>query len=65
MAVQRGMQLVAADIDRKHDAAPLASSTSVKPPVEAPDIETDAVLDIDGVSLQRAGELDAAARDKG
>jgi len=36
MAVQRRMQLAAADIDGEYQAAPLASSTSVKPPVEAP-----------------------------
>jgi len=36
MAAQRWMQLLAPDIDENTRLAPLASNTSVKPPVDAP-----------------------------
>src|SRR6516162_9193204 len=65
MAAQRAMQLLTPDIDRKHKRCAIGEQHLGEPAGRGTDIETDMAFDIDRVMLQRAGELDAAARDVG
>ena len=65
MAVQRGMQLAAADIDREHQAGAVRQQHLGEAAGRGADVEADMILDVDRVVLQRARELDAAARHKG
>ncbi len=63
--MQRGMQLGAADIDRKHQAGAVGEQDLGKSAGRGADIEADMPFDIDRIALQRARELDAAARHVG
>ena len=62
MVVQRGMQLAAADVDRKHQAGAVRQQHLGKAAGRRADVEADMVLDVDRILLQRARQLDAAAR---
>ena len=59
------MQLLTADIDRKHETGAIGEQDLGEAAGRCADVETDMTLDIDRVLLQRAGQLDPAARDKG
>ena len=65
MALQRWMQLAAADVDRKYQARAVGQQHFGKAAGGGADIEADMILDLDRISLQRACQLDAAARDEG
>ena len=65
MVVQRGMQLAVADIDGEHEAGAVRQQHLGEAAGGGADVEADMVLDLDRILLQRAGELDAAARDAG
>ena len=65
VAVQRGMQLAAADVDREYQAGAVRQQHLGKAAGRRADVEADMVLDINGILLQRARQLDAAARDIG
>ena len=65
MAAQRGMQLLAPDVDREHQAGAVGEQHLGEAAGRGADVETDMILDVDRIVLQRARQLDAAARDKG
>ena len=65
MAAQRRMQLLAPDIDRKHEGGAAREQHLGEAAGRCADVETDVALDVDGILLQRARKLDAAPRDKG
>ena len=65
MAVQRRMQLATPDIDREYEAGAVGEQYLGKAAGRCADVEADAILDLDSVALQRARQLDAAARDIG
>ena len=65
MAAQRGMQLLAPDVDGKHQAGAVGEQHFGEAAGRGADVETDVILDLDRILLQRARQLDAAARDKG
>ena len=65
MAVQRGMQLVAPDIDGEHQAGAIGEQYFGEAAGRCADVETDVILDFERILLERARELDAAARNIG
>jgi hypothetical protein len=65
MAVQRWMQLAVPDIDGEHHAGAVGEQHFCKAAGGGADVEADVVLDLDRILLERAGQLDAAARDPG
>src|SRR5258705_1923262 len=65
MAAQRWMQLLAPDIDGKHQAGAASEQHLGETAGRCADVETDMTLDVDRILLQRARQLYAAARDKG
>src|SRR5579872_699274 len=65
MMAQRRMQLPPPDIDGENHGGAIGEQYFGKTAGGCADIETDMVFDWNRVSFQRAGKLDAAARDKG
>ena len=65
MAVQRRMQLAVPDIDGEHQTGAIGKQHFGKTAGGCADVEADVVLDLDRIRLQRARQLDAAARYKG
>ena len=65
MIVQGRVQLPASDVDREHNAGAVGEQDFREAAGRGADVETDVILDVDRVLLERARELDAAARDKG
>src|ERR1700678_4536461 len=65
MAAQRRMQLLAPDIDGEHPAGAVGEQHLGEAAGRRADVETDVILDVERMSLQRARQLDAAARDIG
>ena len=65
VAVQRRMQLAVPDIDGKHQAGAVGEQHLGKTAGGCADIEADVILDLDRIVLQRARQLDAAARHEG
>ena len=59
------MQLIAADINGEDQARAVGEQHFGEAAGRSADIEADMVLDLDRISLQRAGQLDAAARHVG
>ena len=59
------MQLAVADVDGEHEARTIGEQHFGEAAGRSADIEADMALDIDRIVLERAGELDAAARDIG
>jgi len=64
MIAQRGMQLPAPDIDGEHHAGAVGEQDFGESAGRGADVETDVILDGKRILLQRACELDAAARHK-
>ena len=66
VGAQLPVQLAVADVDGdRRRGAPRASSTSVKPPVEAPMSSAEPPGDVEPEGVERVGQLDAAAADPG
>jgi len=59
------MQLPAPDIDGENHAGAIGEQYFGEPAGRGADVETDVILDVDRILLQRPGKLDAAARNKG
>ena len=59
------MQLLAPDIDGEYQAGAVGEQHFGETAGRCADIEADVILDVDRILLQRARQLDAAARDKG
>ena len=59
------MQLAVADIDGKYEAGAVRQQHLGKAAGGCADVEADMIFDLDRVLLQRAGQLDAAARHQG
>ena len=65
MIAQGGMQLPVPDVDREYHAGAVGEQDFREAAGRGADVEADVILDIDRILLQRARELDAAARDEG
>ena len=65
MAMQRRMQLAMADVDGKHQAGAVREQHLGKTAGGCADVEADVILDFDRILLQRARQLDPAARYEG
>ncbi len=57
------MQLAVPDVDGEHQARAVGQQHLGEAAGGSADVEADVVLDLDRILLQRAGQLDAAARD--
>ena len=60
-----GCNWLAPDVDRKYQAGAVGEQHLGEAAGRGADVEADMILDLDRILLQRAGQLDAAARDKG
>ena len=60
-----GCNWLAPDVDGKHQAGAVGEQHLGEAAGRGADVETDVILDVDRIALQRARQLDAAARDKG
>ena len=65
VSMQRRMQLAMPDVDGKHQAGAVGEQHLGKTAGGCADVEADVILDFDRILLQRAGQLDAAARHEG
>src|SRR5256885_10734654 len=65
VVLQRGMQLAVADVDGKYQTGAVRQQNFGEAAGGGADVETDMAFDVDRILFQRAGELDAAARDIG
>ena len=60
-----GCNWLAPDIDRKYQAGAVGEQHLGEAAGRCADVEADMILDVERIALQRAGQLDAAARDIG